>query len=86
MFEKMDSLIIADLASHKRKLGQIMHIFTKCKLPSILLSYFTGVTCGLEFVFVFAHDYLFGSGIFAQSRRLEARLGLHGHTDRQKGM
>lgn len=85
-FEKMASLITAGSASHKRKLRQITHIFTKCKLPSILLPYFTGMTCGLEFVFVFVHDYLFGLWIFPESPGLEARLGLDGYTDTHEGM
>ena len=80
-FEKMTSLITVASASHKRKLRQIMHIFTKCKLPAILLPYFTGMTCGLEFVFVFVHGYLFGLWIFPESLSLEARLGLDGYTD-----
>lgn len=36
---------------------------------------------GLEFVFVFAHDYLFGLWIFPESPSLEAALGLDGYTN-----
>lgn len=85
-FEKMASLITAGSASHKRRLRQITHIFTKCKLPPILLPYFTGMTCGLEFVFVFVRDYLFGLWIAAERLSLEARLGLDGSTDTQRAM
>ena len=76
----------AGSATHKRKLRQITHIFTKCKLPPILLPYFTGMTCGLQFVFVFVHDYLFGPWIFPESPSLEAGLGLDGYTDMHKAM
>lgn len=82
----MASLITAGSASHKWERGQIMHIFTKCKLPSILLPYFTGMTCGLQFVFAFVHDYLFGPGFFAESPGLEAGLRLNGSTNLHKFM
>lgn len=63
-----------------------MHIFTKCKLPPVLLPYITGMTCGLKFVFVFVHDYLFGLWIFLESLTLEARLKLVGYMATHKGM
>lgn len=85
-FEKMAFLIMAGSASHKWKLRQIMHIFTKCKLPPVLLPYITGMTCGLKFVFVFVHDYLFGLWIFLESLTLEARLKLVGYMATHKGM
>lgn len=85
-FQKKASLITAGSATHKRKLRQITHIFTKCKLPPILLPYFTGMTRGLEFVFVFDQDYLFGLWIFPERPRLEAALRLDGCTDAHKGM
>lgn len=85
-FEKKASLIMACSASHKRNLRQITHIFTKCKLPSISLPYFTEVTCGLEFVFIFAHDYLLSLWMFPERPCSEAALGPHGYTDTYEGM
>ena len=42
------------------------------------------MTRGLEFVFLFVRDYLFGLGIFPESPSLEAALGLDGYTDSHK--
>lgn len=61
-FHKTASLISPGSARRVRKLRQITHIFTKCKLPPILLPYFTGMKCGLEFVFLLVRDYLSASG------------------------
>lgn len=44
------------------------------------------MTRGLEFVFVFVHDYLFGLWIFPESPSLEATLGLDGYINTHKGM
>lgn len=44
------------------------------------------MTRGLEFVFVWVHDYLFGLWIFPERPSLEAALGLDGYTDPRKGM
>lgn len=61
------------LASYKRRQRQITHIFTECKRPPVLLPYFTGMVCGSEFVFVFAHNYHFKP--VPEGLSLEATLG-----------
>lgn len=59
-FERMASLITAGSASRKPRQRQITHIFTKCKLPSVLLPSSTAMACGLHFVFVCIQDCLSG--------------------------
>lgn len=69
-FERMASLITAGLASHKPRQRQITHIFTKCKLPSVLLPSFAVTACGLHFVFVCIQDWplqIFEAGAASKS-------------------